>query len=249
MTTAHAPRTTAHKPLTTAHNPLTTGHKPLTTAHSPAQLTATPSTASLSDALDSLGLVGSLHGIGPLREGQRAVGPVFTVTYEPVDEAGGTVGDFLDDVPAGAVILIDNAGRTDCTVWGGIMSQIAHARGIAGTVIHGTCRDVAVATAAGYPIWSVSRFMRTGKDRVRVAAVQTAVTLDQALIRPGDILVADDDGAAVVPAARWDEVVEVAQRIDAVEAAIVQTARGGATLAAARAAHGCHTLQTQKDPS
>ncbi|MDX2547992.1 RraA family protein [Streptomyces sp. WI04-05B] len=219
-----------------------------------ANLAPAPSTASLSDALDSLGLPGSLHGIGALRQGQRTVGPVFTVTYEPVDETGGTVGDFLDDVPAGAVILIDNAGRTDCTVWGGIMSQIAHVRGIAGTVIHGTCRDVAVATDVGYPIWSVSRFMRTGKDRVRVAAVQTAVTVDGVLIRPGDILVADADGAVAVPAARWDEVADIARRIDRVEDAIVDAVRAGATLAEARARHGYHSLQTpndqtRKDPS
>ncbi|MDX3582432.1 RraA family protein [Streptomyces europaeiscabiei] len=207
------------------------------------------STASVSDALDSLGLPGSLHGVGALRQGQRTVGPVFTVTYEPVDEAGGTVGDFLDDVPAGAVILIDNAGRTDCTVWGGIMSRTAHERGIAGTVIHGTCRDVAVATDTGYPIWSVSRFMRTGKDRVRVAAVQTTVTIDGVLIRPGDILVADDDGAVVVPAARWDEVAGLARRIDRVEDAIVDAVRDGVTLAEARAQHGYHALQTRKDPS
>ncbi|MEV7394422.1 MULTISPECIES: RraA family protein [unclassified Streptomyces] len=218
---------------------------PAATPHLSARL----STASVSDALDSLGLPGSLHGIGALRQGQRTVGPVFTVTYEPVDASGGTVGDFLDDVPVGAVILIDNAGRTDCTVWGGIMSQVAHERGIAGTVIHGTCRDVAVATEAGYPLWSVSRFMRTGKDRVRVAAVQTPVTIDEVLIHPGDILVADDDGAVVVPAARWDEVADIACRIDHVEDAIVQAAREGATLAEARAAHGYHSLQTRKDPS
>ncbi|WP_327699778.1 RraA family protein [Streptomyces sp. NBC_00459] len=219
------------------------------TATATANLAAAPSTASVSDALDSLGLPGSLHGIGALRQGQRTVGPVFTVTYEPVDDTGGTVGDFLDDVPVGAVILIDNAGRTDCTVWGGIMSGTAHDRGVAGTVINGTCRDVAVATAVGYPIWSVSRFMRTGKDRVRVAAVQKPVTIDGVLVHPGDILVADDDGAVVVPASHWGEVAALARRIDRVEDAIVDAVRAGATLAEARAQHGYHSLQTRKDPS
>jgi regulator of RNase E activity RraA len=207
------------------------------------------STASISDALDSLGLPGSLHGIGALRPGQKLAGPIFTVAYEPVGETGGTVGDFLDDVPAGAVILIDNAGRTDCTVWGGIMSQTARERGIAGTVINGTCRDVAVATAAGYPIWSVSRFMRTGKDRVRVAAVQESVTVDGVVVNPGDMLVADDDGAVAVPATRWAEVADIAERIDRAEDAIVEAVRGGATLARARTTHGYHSLQSRKDHS
>ncbi len=204
------------------------------------------STAAISDALDSLGMPGSLHGIGSLRPGQRALGPAFTVRYEPVDQRGGTVGDFLDDVPPGSEIVIDNAGRTDCTVWGGIMSQAAHARGVAGTVINGACRDVAVANSAGYPIWSAAGFMRTGKDRVRVADVQRAVTIDGVTIQPGDIVVADDDGAVLVPAARWDEVRRAAERIERVEQAIVDAVRGGATLAGARAAHGYHSLQTRK---
>ena len=212
-----------------------------------ALLTTTVSTASISDALDSLGLPGSLHGISPLRTGQRIAGSVFTVVYEPVDETGGTVGDFLDDVPAGSVILIDNAARTDCTVWGGIMSETAHERGIAGTVINGACRDAAVAASVGYPIWSVSRFMRTGKDRVRVAAVQTTVTIDGVTIAPGDVLMADDDGAVAIPADRRAEVLDIAQRIDDIEQEIILAVRGGATLAAARARHGYHSLQTRKD--
>lgn len=137
------------------------------------RLAALP-TAALSDALDKLGLPGSLHGIGPLQQASRSCGPAFTVAYAPIGEQGGSVGDFLDDVPVGAVVVIDNDGRTDCTVWGGIMTGIASARGIGGTVIHGVCRDTASVYAADYPMWSAGKFMRTGKDRVRGGDPATA---------------------------------------------------------------------------
>ena len=211
----------------------------------PAQqlLSALP-TASISDALDRLSLPGSLHGIAPLRPGQRACGPAYTVAYEPVDEHGGTVGDFLDDVPAGGIVVIDNQARTDCTVWGGIMTRVAAATGIAATVINGVCRDVETILSTDYPMWSAGRFMRTGKDRVRVAAVQQPLTIDRVTIRPGDLVCADEDGALVVPADRAEEVAELAQRIEAVENAIVAAVRSGLTLTQARAAHGYHTLQS-----
>ncbi|WP_457206480.1 RraA family protein [Nocardioides sp. P5_C9_2] len=202
-------------------------------------------TASISDALDRLGLTGSVQGISPLRPGQRACGPAYTVAYEPVDDQGGTVGDFLDDVPAGAVVFIDNAGRTDCTVWGGIMTQVAAHQQVAGTVIHGVCRDVAVTTTTDYRIWSAGRFMRTGKDRVRVRAVQEPLLVDGVTIRPGDVVCADEDGVVVVPAERVDEVASVASEVERVEAAIVATVRDGATLREARSAHGYHFLQTR----
>lgn len=201
-------------------------------------------TASISDALDKLGLPGSVHGLSPLRPGQRACGPAYTVAYEPVDDQGGTVGDFLDDVPAGSVVFIDNAGRTDCTVWGGIMTQVAAHKHLAGTVIHGVCRDVAITTTTDYRIWSAGRFMRTGKDRVRVRAVQEPLLVDGVTIRPGDVVCADEDGVVVVPAERADEVASVATEVERVEAAIVATVRDGATLREARSSHGYHSLQT-----
>ncbi|GGN32055.1 hypothetical protein [Streptomyces fuscichromogenes] len=80
-------------------------------------------------------------------------------------------------------------------------------------------------------------------------AVQTPVAVAGVLVHPGDILVADDDGAVIVPAARWDEVAELARRVDRVEDDTVRAVRAGAALAAARAAHGHHALQTRKDPS
>jgi regulator of RNase E activity RraA len=204
-------------------------------------------TAAISDALDRLGLPGPLYGIGPLREGQTACGPAYTAAYEPVDSSGGTVGDFLDDVPAGAVIVIDNAGRTDCTVWGGIMTQVAHASGAAGTIVHGACRDTATSAMLGYPLWSVSRFMRTGKDRVRLAAVQQPVIIDGVTITPGDLVRADDDGVVVVPAARAKEIARLARGIETAEARILTAVQEGACLADARAAHGYHALQTAAD--
>ena len=201
-------------------------------------------TAAISDALDRLGLPGSLHGIGPLHPGRRACGPAFTASYEPVDADGGTVGDFLDDVPPGAVIVIDNAGRTDATVWGGVMSSVAAATGVAGTVVHGVCRDTATAAQVGYPIWSAGRFMRTGKDRVRLAAVQQPLVIDGVTITPGGLVCGDEDGVVVVPAGRASEVAAVALEIEAAEDRIVAAVRAGARLADARKAYGYHALQT-----
>lgn len=200
-------------------------------------------TAALSDALDALVLPGSVLGVAPLSPLAEVTGRAFTIAYEPADSGKGSVGDFLDDVPPGAVVVIDNAGRTDCTVWGGIMTQTATARGIAGTVIHGVCRDVATSLDQGYPLFSCGRFMRTGKDRVRLAAVGTDLSLGGVPVAPDDLVRGDADGVVVVPAARLREVVELAERIEHTERDIVNAVREGRTLRQARADFGYHLLQ------
>ena len=167
--------------------------------------------------------------------------------YAPVGGAGGgTVGDFLDDVPPGAVIVIDNDGRTDVTVWGGIMTEIAAVRGVAGTVINGVCRDVPASLAQNYPLFSRGRFMRTGKDRVRLAAVGEPVTISGIEICPGALVCADADGVVAVPAAAARRITETAEHIERTEAGIVAAARAGSTLRAARETFGYHTLQTRR---
>ena len=204
-------------------------------------------TAAISDALDQAGIEGALHGIAPLSNDFRAAGPAFTVRYAPVDgTVGGTVGDFLDKVPPGAVIVIDNDGRTDVTVWGGIMTQIAAVRGIAGTVISGVCRDVSACLAQNYPLFSRGRFMRTGKDRVRLTGIGTPVTISGIEICPGTLICADADGMVAVPAAEAERITETAERIERIEAGIVAAALAGSTLRAARETFGYHTLQTRQ---
>lgn len=202
-------------------------------------------TATLSDALDKLGIAGQCLGIKPLTQSFRLAGRAYTLSYAPTGP-GGTVGDFIDDVPEGAVVAIDNGGRPDATVWGDILTLCAHRRGLAGTVIDGACRDTHLALDLGYPMYSRSYSMRTGKDRVQLEAVQVVVNIGDARVRPGDILRGDSDGVIAIPKDREDEVLDVAEAIEAAEARIREAVTSGVRLDEARKQQGYHQLQTRK---
>ncbi|HEX9728634.1 MAG TPA: RraA family protein [Gemmatimonadales bacterium] len=111
-------------------------------------------TPALSDALDRHGLAGQADGIAPLTPAFRLRGPAFTVRFVPTGGRGGTVGDFIDEVPPGSVVVLDNGGRRDVTVWGDLLTTAALKRGVAGTVIHGVCRDAARILEVGLPVFS-----------------------------------------------------------------------------------------------
>jgi 4-hydroxy-4-methyl-2-oxoglutarate aldolase len=202
-------------------------------------------TATLSDALDKLAIAGQCLGIKPLSQAFRLCGRAFTLSYAPAGP-GGTVGDFIDDVPAGAVIAIDNGGRPDATVWGDILTLCANARKLGGTVIDGACRDTHLAFELGYPMYSRSYSMRTGKDRVQLEARQVVVNIGDARVRPNDILRGESDGVVVIPQAREDEVLTIAEAIETAEAMIRDAVKSGMRLDEARKQHGYHTLQTRQ---
>lgn len=204
-------------------------------------------TATLSDALDRLGIVGQCHKLTPRHDSFRLTGRAFTVLYGPAGKPAGTVGDFIDDVEPGSVIVLDNGGREDATVWGDILTEIAHRRGIAGTVIDGINRDVDVCRQLDYPIFSRGCWMRTGKDRVQVEGMQVPVTVGGARVAPGDILRGDADGVVVIPKEHERAVLEAAMEIHEAENAIRTAVRSGQRLDAARAAFNYHRLQTRRD--
>ncbi|MGH2519629.1 MAG: RraA family protein, partial [Chloroflexota bacterium] len=80
-------------------------------------------TAAISDAMDGLGIAGQALGMAPLDPGFRLAGRAFTLKYRAIGVVErGTVGDYIDDVTPGDVIVLDNAGRVDCTVWGDILT-------------------------------------------------------------------------------------------------------------------------------
>jgi 4-hydroxy-4-methyl-2-oxoglutarate aldolase len=203
-------------------------------------------TTSISDALDRLGIAGQCLGIKPLDHGFRLTGRAFTILYGPASTPPGTVGDYIDDLEPDTVVVLDNGGRENATVWGDILTTVAHRRGIAGTVIDGACRDVHLSLSLAYPIFSRSYSMRTGKDRVQVVSTKCPVNIGDARVDAGDLLRGDADGVVVIPKAHEDEVLTIAEEIDAVEGQILSAVKNGLLLVDARRKHGYHQLQSKR---
>jgi len=203
-------------------------------------------TATLSDALDKLGIAGQCYRIKPRSGSFRMAGRAWTLLYGPAANPPGTVGDYIDDVPPGSVIVLDNGGRDNATVWGDILTEIAKRRGIAGTVIDGVCRDVALCTSIGYPVFSKDHWMRTGKDRVQVEATNVNVNIGDARVQPGDIVRGDADGVIVIPKQHEAKVLDTAEEVELAENAIREAVRSGMRLDEARKRHRYHRLQTRE---
>lgn len=199
----------------------------------------------LSDALDRLGIAGHCLGIMPFARGLAFAGPAFTIRMVPVGTKGGSVGDYIDDVAPGQIVAIDNDGRLDATVWGDILTLVAHRRGVGGTVIDDVCRDIGRSIEINYPLFARANTMRTGKDRVTAEAYDVPIQLAGVRVDPGDWLVGDADGVIAVPRDRLDDVLTVAQEIEAAEARIRHEVMSGARLDEARRRFRYHALQSR----
>jgi 4-hydroxy-4-methyl-2-oxoglutarate aldolase len=197
----------------------------------------------LSDAMDRLDIPCQCFGIMPLSRKFRLVGQAWTLRYGPVGQSSGTVGDYIDDLGPEQVVVLDNAGRLDATVWGDLLTSTASRRGVAGTVIDGICRDVDRALELDYPLFARGNWMRTGKDRVRVESIGEPVNIGGIRVETGDWLRGDGDGLVSIPLQRVGEVVAIAQEIHDAEERIREAITSGADLRTARADHGYHDLQ------
>ncbi|MEH7342445.1 RraA family protein [Bacillus sp. JJ1532] len=201
------------------------------------------STPTVSDALDKLNIRGGCEGVVPIVFGKKMVGPAFTVKYIPIGEDTGTVGNYIDDAEPGDVIVLDNEGRTDCTVWGDILTYVATNKGIAGTAINGVCRDVDGIRELGYPMFSKGFFMVTGKDRVMVQSTNQTVSLAKVQVRSGDLIMGDETGVLVIPHNRAEEVLSAAKEIERAEQGIIDELKKGASLTEAREKYKYDELQ------
>lgn len=201
--------------------------------------------AALSDALDRSGVAGQCYKIAPCDPNFRMAGHAYTVLYRPAGPGEqGHVGDFIDDVAPGSVIVIDNRGRDDVTTWGNILTEMAHRRKMAGTVIDGINRDVALCREINYPIYSRGSWMRTGKGRIQLAGLQVPVTIGGVTVHPGDLMRGDPDGVVVIPKDLQEQVLGYAEEITAKENAVRDAIRQGMRMDEARRRNSYHQLQS-----
>jgi regulator of RNase E activity RraA len=187
-------------------------------------------TCAVSDALDHLGLKGAVIGIRPVWACPRIVGRAVTVKIVP---AGITKPEHHLATPAvevsepGDIIVIDNAGRTDVSSGGDILSNAAQVKGVRGVIIDGACRDVDGSREIGFPVYARGGVPVTARNRIIQESFNTLIQCGGVQVRPGDLVIADGSGVCIIPDERAEEVVEAAERIVAREAEMVAAVRGG----------------------
>lgn len=200
--------------------------------------------AELSDALDAYGVEGALLYLKSHTLGIQLIGPAYTIKYQPYDshpETFKNAGDYVDKVPAGSVIVIDNQGCEDCTVWGDILTHMARIKGIAGVVVNGAVRDIKLIRELQFPLFYRSVYMRSGKNRVYKSEEQCPIEINGVVIKPGDMMFADDNGVLAIPLHLLEEVIDKATNIHLTEQKIIESIYAGSTLAVARKKYHYHT--------
>ncbi|GAA2175925.1 RraA family protein [Agrococcus versicolor] len=161
--------------------------------------------------------------IRPAWRGARLVGPAFPVLAGPGDNLA--LQRAVREAPSGSVLVVE-AGGGRFGHWGGILTEIALLREIAGLVIHGTVRDIDEIEGLGFPIFATGIAMRHAQ-KTDPGVIGEPIELAGRAVRPGDVVVADADGVAIVPADRLDEAVENAERRFAQERERIATIRSG----------------------
>jgi 4-hydroxy-4-methyl-2-oxoglutarate aldolase len=166
--------------------------------------------------------------IRPAWAGARVAGPVCTVRCAPADNLA--IHRAAASAPAGSVLVVDATAVPARGYWGEVLTTGAQARGIAGLVIDGGVRDVAALEAHGFPVFSAIVAL-AGAAKVLGGSVGRTVRVGDVIVGPGDWVVADADGVAVVPGASLDAVLAAGQARAAAEHGYFARLRGGETTA------------------
>jgi regulator of RNase E activity RraA len=179
------------------------GFKDLLKVYSPSCVVA--------DAQERAGVMRSY--LRPLTASTRFVGPALTVRLEPGNQVDCL--DALEVAEVGDVIVVDAAGETETSIWGGLMSGLCQMKGVVGAVIDGAMRDTDETRDLGFFVFAkaiVPRSTHTPySGRMEPIEINIPIQCAGALVTPGDLILADEIGVVVIPSDNCAEVLEKAR--------------------------------------
>jgi len=199
------------------------------------------STATLTTVLLKKGLRNTwMRGTRPLRPGQpRRVGRAFTLRFVPAREDLATPESWgspvstraaIEAMPEGCIAVVDAMGVTDAGIFGDILCARMSKRGVAALVTDGVVRDGAGVAGTGLPVWCQGVAAPPSVAGLTFVGWQQPIACGGVAVFPDDVVVADDDGATLIPAALLAEVVAQAVEQERFEAWIMGEVEHGAAL-------------------
>lgn len=199
------------------------------------------STATLTTVLLKKGLRNTwMRGTRPLRPGQpRRVGRAFTLRFVPAREDLATPESWsspvstraaIEAMPEGCIAVVDAMGVTDAGIFGDILCARMSRRGVAALVTDGVVRDGAGVAGTGLPVWCQGVAAPPSVAGLTFVGWQQPIACGGVAVFPDDVVVVDDDGAVLIPAALLAEVVAQAVEQERFEAWIMGEVEHGAAL-------------------
>lgn len=181
-----------------------------------------------------------LRGTRPLRsEGRRIVGRAFTLRFVPAREDLATPESWsspkstraaIEAMPPGCIAVVDAMGITDAGIFGDILCARMVKRGVSALISDGVIRDIAGVLATGLPVWCQGTAAPPSVAGLTFVGWGEPVGCGGVAVFPGDVVVADDDGAVLIPAAQLNEVAELGAAQERLEDWIMREVEAGAPL-------------------
>lgn len=185
----------------------------------------------VSDALDKLGLSPAVTGISARSFQTRIVGRVITVKLGVRDPNANSTRHLcthaIETASAVDIIVIEQKTGIDAAGWGGVLSNAAKERGIAGCIVEGPARDIDEARDIGFAVYSRSATARTARGRIQELDTGIPISVGEVTVSTGDYVIADASGIAFLPAEAAERIIDTAQDIAAREAAMTRDIRAG----------------------
>jgi regulator of RNase E activity RraA len=181
-----------------------------------------------------------MRGARPLKPGQpKLVGRAFTLRFVPAREDLATPESWgapistraaIEAMPEGCIAVVDAMGVTDAGIFGDILCERMARRGVAALVTDGVVRDVEGVLGTGLPVWCDGVAAPPSVAGLTFVGWQQPIGCGGVAVIPDDVVVLDDDGAVLIPAALVEEVARMATDQELLETWIMEEVRAGASL-------------------